>query len=112
MAKTDSNSDIEDALHRAFNMSSIAVTLAEKALKVYEHYGDVEYHEKRRQEAPGPYGTYEISKQDEGTLLFALYEAHAQIRTAWDLFTGISDDDAPAPAVAKAAESQLGGRVS
>jgi hypothetical protein len=82
-------------------MSSIAVTLAEKALNVYDHYGDVAYHERRRQEAPSPYGTYVIHKQDEGTLLFALYEAHAQIRQAWDLFTGISDDDDP-PAKAAA----------
>jgi len=100
--ETQTNSDIEDALHRAFNMSSIAVTLAEKALNVYEHYGDVAYHEKRRREDPGPYGTYIIHKQDEGTLLFALYEAHAQIREAYHMFTGISDDDAPAPAVAEA----------
>jgi hypothetical protein len=102
------NSDIEDALHRAFNMSSIAVTLAEKALNVYDHYGDVAYHEKRRQEAPSPYGTYVIHKQDEGTLLFALYEAHAQIREAWDLFTAVTDDDdAPAETVAEATADQL-----
>jgi len=103
------NSDIEDALHRAFNMSSIAVTLMEKAFKVYEHYGDAAYHEKRRQEAPGPYGTYVIHKQDEGTLLFALYETHAQIREAWDLFTGVSDDDAPAPASSGGGNPNNGG---
>jgi hypothetical protein len=32
MTKIEVNSDIEDALNRAFNMSSIVVTLAEKAL--------------------------------------------------------------------------------
>ena len=99
------NSDIEDALHRAFNMSSIAVTLAEKAFKVYEHYGDVAYHEKRRQEAPGHYDTYVIHDQDVGTLLFTLYEAHAQTREAWDLFTGVSDDNAPEPAVVEATQT-------
>jgi hypothetical protein len=96
MTKIEVNSDIEQALHRAFNMSSIAVTLAEKALNVYEHYGDVAYHEKRRQEGYSCEPIF-ISQQDEGTLLFALYEAHAQIREAFDLFTGVSDDDdAPA----------------
>jgi hypothetical protein len=53
MTKIEVNSDIEDALNRAFNMSSIVVTLAEKALNVYEHYGDVAYHEKRRRD-PSP----------------------------------------------------------
>jgi hypothetical protein len=48
MTKIKVNSDIEDTLYRAFNMSSIAVTLIEKALKVYEHYGDAAYHERRR----------------------------------------------------------------
>jgi hypothetical protein len=90
------DSDIEQALHHAFQMSSIAVVLAEKAFEVYKHYGDVAYHEKRRQEAPGPYGTYVILNQDVDTLLFTLYETHAQIRAAFDLFTGVSDDDAPA----------------
>jgi hypothetical protein len=71
------------------------------ALNVYEHYGDVAYHERRRREAPD-YVAYLIHKQDEGTLLFALYETHAQIRAAWDLFT-LPDDDAPEKAVAEAA---------
>ncbi|SIN83044.1 hypothetical protein SAMN05443247_00035 [Bradyrhizobium erythrophlei] len=95
------NSDIEDHLHRAVNMAAIAVTLAEKVLNVYEHYGDAEYHEKRRKEGCEPIFIHE---QDEGTLLFALYEAHAQIRTAWDLFT-LPDDDAPAETVAEAADA-------
>jgi hypothetical protein len=95
------NSDIEDALHRAVNMSSIAVTLAEKVLKVYDHYGDVAYHEKRRKEGRSCEPIF-IDEQDEGTLLFSLYEAHAQIRVAWDLFTGGTDDDAPELAVAEA----------
>lgn len=103
MTKITVNSDIEDALHRAVNMSSIAVTLAEKALNVYEHYGDVEYHEKRRKEGC-PYGTYIIHEQDEGTLLFSVYEAHAKIREAWDLFTGVTDDNAPAETVAETAD--------
>jgi hypothetical protein len=94
-------SDLEDTLHRAVNMASILVTLTEEALNVYEHYGDAEYHERRRKEGYPSEPRY-ISQQNEGTLLFALYETHAQIRTAWDLFTGISDDDAPAPAVAEA----------
>ena len=92
------NSDIEDALHRAFHMSSIAVGLAEKALNVYDHYGDVEYHERRRREAPGPYGTYLIHNQDVDTLLFTLYEAHAKAREAFDMLTAPDDDDAPAKA--------------
>jgi hypothetical protein len=37
-------------------------------------------------------------------LLFTLYEAHAQTREAWDLFTGVSDDDAPEKA-AEAADA-------
>ena len=45
--------NLEDALYRAVNMSYVAVTLAEKALNVYEHYGDVAYHEKRRRD-PSP----------------------------------------------------------
>ena len=97
MAKIN-NSDIEDALHRAVNMASILVTLAEKALQVYEHYGDAEYHEKRRKEGYRSCEPIFINRDDEGTLLFALYETRAQIRTAFDLFTGVSDDDAPAKA--------------
>jgi hypothetical protein len=87
------DSDIEDVLHRAVNMSSIAVTLLEKALNVYEHYGDAEYHERRRKEGYRSCEPIFINRDDEGTLLFALYETHAQIRTAFDLFTGVSDDD-------------------
>jgi hypothetical protein len=105
MTKINVNSDIEDALHRAFNMSSIAVTLAEKALQVYEHYGDAEYHEKRRKDGYRSCEPIFIHEQDEGTLLFALYETHAQIREAFDLFTGISADDAPAETVAEAADA-------
>jgi hypothetical protein len=100
MTKIEVNSDIEDHLHRAVNMSSILVTLAEKVLQVYDHYGDAEYHERRRKEGYRNCEPLYISRQDEGTLLFALYETHAQIRTAFDLFTGVSDDDAPAPAAA------------
>jgi hypothetical protein len=88
-------------------MSSIAVTLAEKALNVFEHYGDVAYHEQRRKEGYRSCEPIFISQQDEGTLLFALYEAHAQIREAWDLFTGGSDDDAPAETVAEATADKL-----
>jgi hypothetical protein len=98
------NSDIEDALHRAVNMSSILVTLAEKALNVYEHYGDAEYHERRRKEGYRSCEPIFIHAQDEGTLLFALYETHAQIREAWNLFTGVTDDDAPAKAAEATAE--------
>jgi hypothetical protein len=99
MTKITVNSDIEDALHHAVNMSSIAVTLAEKVLKVYEHYGDVAYHQKRRKEGRFCEPIF-IHEQDEGTLLFALYETHARIRTAWDLFT--LPDAAPAETVAEA----------
>jgi hypothetical protein len=104
MTKITVNSDIEDALHRAVNMSSILVTLAEKVLRVYEHYGDKEYHDKRRKEGYRSCEPLYINRDDEGTLLFALYETHAQIREAWDLFTGVSDDDVPAP-VAEAADA-------
>jgi hypothetical protein len=90
-------SDLEDTLIRATNMASIAVMLLEKALDVYAHYGDVEWHEKRRKENPGPYGTYIIHSQDEETLLWTIYELHAQIRSARDQFCG-TDDDAPAEA--------------
>jgi hypothetical protein len=85
------NSDIEDALHRAFNMSSIAVTLAENAFAhTAESLGALPK-------------TYFMHDQDVGTLLFSIIEAHAQIREAFDLFTGISsDDNAPAKAVAEA----------
>jgi hypothetical protein len=62
-------------------------------LNVYEHYGDKEYHEKRRKEGYRSCEPIFINRDDEGTLLFALYETHAQIRTAFDLFTGVSDDD-------------------
>jgi hypothetical protein len=49
--------------------------------------------------------TYFMHDQDVDTLLFTLYEAHAQVRTAWDLFTGVSDDDAPAETIAPTAAS-------
>jgi hypothetical protein len=98
---TADHGDLEDTLNRAFHMTSIVVTLLEKAFNVYDHYGDVAYHEKRRQEAPGPYGSYVIHEQDEATLLWAVYEAHAQVREARDLFTG-APDDAPAETVAEA----------
>jgi hypothetical protein len=62
----------------------------------------VAYHEKRRRD-PSP--SYLISKQDEGTLLFAIYEAHAQITAAWNLFPG--NDDAPAETVAEATADRL-----
>jgi hypothetical protein len=94
--------NLEDTLERAVHMSSIAVTLMEKAFNVYEHYGDVAWHERRRQEAQGPYGTYIIHEQDEGTLLWTVYEAHAQIREARDLYLGTPDDDAPEQAQAEA----------
>src|SRR5260370_42666874 len=94
MAKIN-NSDIEDALHRAVNMASILVTLAEKALQVYEHYGDAEYHEKRRKEGYRSCEPLYINRDDEGTLLFALYETHTQIREAVNLFTGFDDDGVP-----------------
>jgi hypothetical protein len=86
--------DLGDTLERAVHMSSIAVTLMEKAFNVYEHYGDKEYHEKRRQEGRSC-ETYLIHDQDEDTLLFSLYEAHAQTRAARDLYCGTPDDDAP-----------------
>jgi len=84
---TPNQSDIEDTLNRAVNMSSILVTLLEKALNVYEHYGDAEYHEKRRKEGC-PYGTYVIHNHDEETLLWSVYEMHAQIREARDQYCG------------------------
>jgi hypothetical protein len=98
MTKINVNSDIEDTLNRAFHMSSIAVALAERVFKVFEHYGDTAYHERRRQEAPGPYDTYLIHNQDVDTLLFTLYEAHAKAREAFDMLTAPDDDDAPAKA--------------
>src|SRR5258705_7548663 len=79
-------SDLEDTLTRATNMAAIAVMLLEKALDVYAHYGDVEYHEKRRKE--GYDGTYFIHKQDEEILLWTIYETHAQIHKARDLYCG------------------------
>jgi hypothetical protein len=85
---TSSDSDLEDALNRAVNMSSILVTLLEKALNVYEHYGDKAYHEERRKD-PSPYGTYLIHKQDEETLLWSVYETQAQIRDARDQYCGL-----------------------
>jgi hypothetical protein len=88
------NSDIEDALYRAASMSSILVTLLEKTLQVYEHWGDAEYHAKRRKEGYSCEPIF-IHPYDEGTLLFALYETNAQIRTAWNLFTGFDDDGVP-----------------
>src|SRR5260370_9555047 len=87
MAKIN-NSDIEDALHRAVNMASILVTLAEKALQVYEHYGDAEYHEKRRKEGYRSCEPLYINRDNEGPLLFALYDTHTQIRESFNLFTG------------------------
>ena len=86
-------SDLDDTLNRAVHMSSIAVTLMEKAFDVYAHYGDAAHHEKRRKEAPGPYGTYVIHNQDVDRLLWTIYEVHAQISAARDQFVGISDDD-------------------
>jgi hypothetical protein len=88
------NSDIEDHLHRAANMASILVTLAEKVF-VDEHYGDAEYHDKRRKEGYRSCEPLYINRDDEGTLLFALYETHAQIREAFNLFTGFDDDGVP-----------------
>jgi hypothetical protein len=83
-------SDLEDTIYRAFHMSSVAVTLAEKALKhTAESLG-------------GLPNTYFVHPQDVDTLLFSLYEVRAQIREAYDLFTGVSDDNAPAKAVAEA----------
>jgi hypothetical protein len=88
-------SDLEDTLNRATNMASIAVTLMEgKVFDVYAHYGDKEYHERRRRESPGPYGTYTIHEQDVETFMWTIYELHAQIRSARDQFCG-TDDDAP-----------------
>jgi hypothetical protein len=76
-------------------MSSVAVTLAERAFKhTAESLG-------------GPPKTFFMHDQDVDTLLFTLYEAHAQVREARDLFTGVSDDDAPAKAVAEATVDQL-----
>ena len=95
MTKIIVNSDIEDALHRAVNMSSILVRLAEEALQVYEHWGDAEYHERRRKEGYRSCEPIFINRDKEGTLLFALYETHAQIREAFNLFTGFDDDGVP-----------------
>jgi hypothetical protein len=85
------NSDIEDHLHRAVNMAAIAVKLAEDVF------------EDTAESLGGLPKTYFMHDQDVDTLLFSIIDAHAQIREAWDLFTGVSDDDAPAPAVAEAA---------
>jgi hypothetical protein len=96
------DSDIEDHLHRAVNMATIAVTLAEKVF-VDPHYGDQEYHERGRKEGRTCEPVF-INEQDEGTLLFSLYETAYQIRTAFDLFT-LPDDDASAETVAEAADA-------
>jgi hypothetical protein len=88
------SSDVEDHLHHAVNMSAIAVKLAEEVLEVHKHYGDKEYHDRRRKEGYSCEPLY-ISRQAEGTLLFALYETHAQIREAFNLFTGFDDDGVP-----------------
>jgi hypothetical protein len=94
-------SDLEDTLIRAVNMASIAVTLMEeKVFDVYAHYGDKEYHDRRRREARGPYDTYTIANQDVETFMWTIYELHAQIRSARDQFCG-TDDDAPELAVAE-----------
>jgi hypothetical protein len=85
------DSDIEFTLDRAFHMSSIALTLAERA---FAHTA----------ESPGglPKTYYFMHDQDVDTLLFSLIEAHAQIRDARDQYCGTSDDDAPAKAAAEA----------
>jgi hypothetical protein len=99
-------SDLEDTLTRAVNMASIAVTLMEeKVFDVYAHYGDKEYHERRRRESPRPYGTYTIHEQDVETFMWTIYELHAQIRSARDQFCG-TDDDAPVQAAAEATADQ------
>jgi hypothetical protein len=74
-------------------------------LGVYAHYGDVEYHAKCRKEDYRPSPIF-IHKQDEETLLWTIYELHAQIRSARDQFCG-TDDDAPEKAVAEATADQL-----
>jgi hypothetical protein len=87
-AKMDS--DIEPALDHAFHMSSIALTLAERA---FAHTAE---------SLGGLPKTYFMEAQDVDTLLYSLIEAHAQIRDARDQYCGISGDDAPAKAVAEA----------
>ena len=87
-AKIDS--DIESVLDHAFHMSSIALTLAERA---FAHTAE---------SLGGLPKTYFMEDQDVDTLLFSIIEAHAQIRDARDQYCGISDDDAPAKAVAEA----------
>jgi hypothetical protein len=62
--------DIEDTLDQAFHMSSIAATLAERA------FGN----KKAQENLTGRPDAYFVPEQDVDTLLFALYEAHAQIR--------------------------------
>ena len=94
MTKINVNSDIEDALHRAVNMSSIAVTLAEMA------FADT------AESLGGLPKTYFMHDQDVDTLMFSIIETHAQIREAFDLFT-LPDDDAPAPALAEATSDKL-----
>jgi hypothetical protein len=89
---TRTNSDIEDALHRAVKMSSIAVTLAEKA------FADT------AESLGGLPKTYFMHDQDVDTLLFSIIEAHAQAREAFDMLVA-PDDDAPAKAVAEAADA-------
>jgi hypothetical protein len=96
------NSDLEDHLHRALNMASIAVKLAEDVLQVHEHYGDAEYHDRRRKEGYRSCEPIYINRDEEGTLLFALYETAYQIRTAFNLFTGFDDDGVPLAETAEA----------
>ena len=91
MTKIKVNSNIEYALHRAVNMSSIAVTLAESAFaSTAESLG-------------GLPKTYFMHDQDVDTLLFSIIEAHAQAREAFDLFT-LPHDDAPAKAAEATAD--------
>jgi hypothetical protein len=71
--------DIEDTLDQAFHMSSIAATLAEGV------FGNKKTH----RDLIGRPDAYFVPEQDVDTLLFALYEAHAQIRLTRYRYLGL-----------------------
>jgi hypothetical protein len=71
--------DIEDTLDQALHMSSIAATLAERAFE----------NKKAHENLTGRSDAYFVSEQDVNTLLFALYEAHAQIRLSRHRYLGL-----------------------
>jgi hypothetical protein len=96
-------SDLEDTLNRAVNMASIAVMLLTSAFTPTTAMWSITRNAGKKTIAPH---LSFIHKQDEETLLWTIYELHAEIRSARDQFCG-TDDDAPEKAVAEATADQL-----